>query len=126
MVCMSKVSQPAPYTNGAPGFTNWCSTRPLSISALPVTTTPVMLAGAVVPAVGAGAYTSGMSSSAHAMILLRANSSCMSGGEGMPYTMRLSPPPQASAICFMMASVWPSRGTISRGLRVPLSSATCW
>ncbi len=83
MVRMFMAPTPAPHTNGAPGLTSWLNTRPASTSALATTITDVMLAGAVVPALGAGAQTQGTSCSAHAMILLAPSSSNMRGGTGM-------------------------------------------
>ena len=74
---------PTPQTNGAPGLTAWLSTRPASTSALATTITEVMLAGAVVPAFGAGAQMTGISSCAQAMTLLAPSSSNRSGGTGM-------------------------------------------
>ena len=74
---------PTPQTNGAPGLTAWLSTRPASVSALATTITEAMLAGAVVPAFGAGAQMSGMPSSAQAITLLAPSSSNSSGGTGM-------------------------------------------
>ena len=74
---------PTPQTNGAPGLTAWLSTRPASTSALATTITAATLAGAVVPALGAGAQISGMPSSAQAITLLAPSSSKRSGGTGM-------------------------------------------
>ena len=64
-------------------MTAWLSTRPASTSALATTMTAATLAGAVVPALGAGAQITGMPSSAQAMILLAPSSSNRSGGTGM-------------------------------------------
>ena len=83
MVRMFIAPTPTPHTNGAPGFTAWLSTRPPSTSALATTMTEVMLAGAVVPAFGAGAQISGMPSSAQAITLLAPSSSKSSGGTGI-------------------------------------------
>ena len=58
-------------------------TRPLSVSALPVTATAARDIGAVAPAHGAVAYTMGMPSSAQTTSLSTASRSCESGGAGM-------------------------------------------
>ena len=83
MVRMFMAPAPTPQTNGAPGLTAWLRTSPASVSALATTITDVMLAGAVVPAFGAGAQISGMSSSAQAITLLAPSSSNISGGTGI-------------------------------------------
>ena len=54
---------PLPYTKQAPGAASWCTTRPASSSALATTTTAGTDAGAVVPADGEPARTSGTPSS---------------------------------------------------------------
>ncbi len=64
---------PVPYTKGAPGAMSWWSTSPESTSALHTMTVAAIDAGAVVPAPGAGARTSGMASSAHVMSLSSAS-----------------------------------------------------
>ena len=83
MVRMFMAPTPAPHTNGAPALTAWLSTRPPSTSALPTTITATTDAGAVVPALGAGAQMRGTSSSAQAITLLAPSSSNMSGGDGI-------------------------------------------
>ena len=79
-MCLSVVPQPTPRTNGAPLAASWCTTRAESTSALPTSTVPATLAGALTPATGAGAYTSGMPPRAQAIVWRRASAECARGG----------------------------------------------
>ena len=84
-------------------------------------------AGAVEPADGAGASTSGTERAAHVRSLLSATSSSVRGGEDMARQAKLPASPQSAAISRMACSEAPPKGLETTiGLLVPASMAANW
>ena len=118
---------PTPQTNGAPRLNAWLSTRPASTSALATTITAATLAGAVVPAFGAGARSAGCRAR-------RRRSPCSRRprrrAAAAPASRRYQSCRAFLAgqrpISFILPRMWPSRGATSSGLRVPrIMASTC-